>query len=156
MQLKGRKNVTELINEPERVYPVGRLDFDTTGLLIMTNDGDFANNLMHPKHQVNKVYRVQVVGYTHEGFEKLKQPVTLDGYRIQPPKVQLIRWEGDKALYHVTIGEGRNRQVRRMCAAAGMEVKRLVRVAEGSLTLGDLPLGKWRHLTKEEVEELKA
>lgn len=155
---KGRKDVAQLVADCGcRVYPVGRLDMDSEGLLIFTNDGEFANTLMHPSHQVNKTYRVQVTGCSDEALQRLGEPITLDGYTIAKPAVR--RLEGDqngKATLEVIIHEGRNRQVRRMCAAAGMEVKRLVRVAEGSLTLGDLPLGKWRHLTKEEVEELKA
>ena len=153
---KGRKNAAQLVADcGQRVYPVGRLDLDSEGLLLFTNDGDFANALMHPKHQVDKVYQVSVVGFTQEALQKLKQPVTLDGYRCQAPKVELISAEGTKALLQVTIHEGRNRQVRRMCALAGMTVQRLKRTAEGSLTLGDLPKGKWRYLTEAEIEKLK-
>lgn len=153
---KGRKNAAQLVADcGVRVYPVGRLDMDSEGLLLFTNDGEFANLLMHPKHEVNKTYRVTVTGYTEEGLERLKQPVTLDGYTIRPPQVLLQRQPGDKAQLLMTIHEGRNRQIRRMCELAGMRVVRLVRVAEGELTLGDLPLGKWRHLTREEVALLR-
>lgn len=153
---KGRKNAAQLVAEcGQRVYPVGRLDMDSEGLLLFTNDGEFANMLMHPKHQVDKVYRVQVIGFTDQGFEKLKQPVVLDGYRIRPPQVVLESRAGEKATLQITIHEGRNRQVRRMCAMAGMQVRRLVRIAEGPLQLGDLPLGKWRHLTEAELQQLK-
>ena len=156
---KGRKNAAQLVSDcGVRVYPVGRLDMDSEGLLLFTNDGEFANLLMHPKHQVNKTYKVCVTGYTYEGLEKLKQPVTLDGYTIQPPTIQVLRRPKDlqdKAILLVTIHEGRNRQVRRMCAMAGMDVTRLVRIQEGSLKLGDLPSGKWRYLSAEEVEELR-
>ena len=153
---KGRKNAAQLVAEcGQRVYPVGRLDMDSEGLLLFTNDGEFANMLMHPKHQVDKVYRVQVIGFTDQGFEKLKQPVVLDGYRIRPPQVVLESRAGEKATLLITIHEGRNRQVRRMCAMAGMQVRRLVRIAEGPLRLGDLPLGKWRYLTEAELQELK-
>ncbi len=153
---KGRKNAAQLVADcGHRVYPVGRLDMDSEGLLLFTNDGAFANALMHPKHEVNKVYRVTVNGYSEEGLEKLKLPVTLDGYTIRPPKVSIIRIEGDSADLQVTIHEGRNRQVRRMCAIAGMTVKKLCRVAEGPLSLGDLPCGKWRYLTDEEMEGLR-
>ena len=153
---KGRKNAAQLVADcGTRVYPVGRLDMDSEGLLLFTNDGDFANRLMHPKHEVNKTYRVTVTGYTEEGLQRLKQPVTLDGYTIRPPKVLLQRQPGEKAELLVTIHEGRNRQVRRMCDIAGMKVVRLVRVAEGSLELGNLPVGKWRYLTDAEVAALK-
>ena len=152
---KGRKNAAQLVADcGVRVYPVGRLDMDSEGLLLFTNDGAFANALMHPRHQVDKVYQVTVRFCTEAALERLKQPVTLDGYTIKPPAVQLVRRAGDKALVQVTIHEGRNRQVRRMCAMAGMQVCRLQRIREGSLSLGDLPLGKWRHLTGEEVASL--
>ena len=155
---KGRKNAAQLVADcGVRVYPVGRLDMDSEGLLLFTNDGDFANSLMHPKHEVNKTYRVVVDGFTAENLEKLKQPVTLDGYTIRKPGVKLSRppRADGRAEIQVTIHEGRNRQVRRMCAMAGMTVLRLIRVAEGSLILGDLPKGKWRHLTEAEVRALK-
>lgn len=154
---KGRKNAAQLVADcPQRVYPVGRLDMDSEGLLLFTNDGEFANMLMHPRHLVDKVYRVQVVGYSDQGLEKLRLPVILDGYRIHPPQVALISCDGQgKAVLQITIHEGRNRQVRRMCAMAGMQVRRLVRVAEDQLQLGDLPLGKWRYLTDIEVQNLK-
>ena len=152
---KGRKNAAQLVADCRtRVYPVGRLDMDSEGLLLFTNDGDFANRLMHPKHQVEKTYRVTVSGFTRSGAEKLALPITLDGYTIHPPKVTVVEEKQDKAKLLITIHEGRNRQVRRMCAAAGMSVSRLVRISEGSLQLGDLPLGKWRYLTEEEVRGL--
>ena len=153
---KGRPNAAQLVADcGTRVYPVGRLDMDSEGLLLFTNDGSFANALMHPKHEVKKTYDLWVTGY-HPGVEvQLSRPITLDGYTIRPPKVRLIRAEGQKAKFQVTIHEGRNRQVRRMCEAAGMHCTRLRRVREGSLSLGELPLGKWRHLTAREVEELK-
>ena len=153
---KGRPNAAQLVADcGTRVYPVGRLDMDSEGLLLFTNDGSFANALMHPKHEVKKTYDLWVTGY-HPGAEvQLSRPITLDGYTIRPPKVRLIRAEGQKAKFQVTIHEGRNRQVRRMCEAAGMHCTRLRRVREGTLSLGELPLGKWRHLTAREVEELK-
>lgn len=154
---KGRKNAAQLVADcGKRVYPVGRLDMDSEGLLLFTNDGEFANNLMHPKHEVNKTYRVVVRGYTDEGLEKLKEPVTLDGYTIRRPQVVLEHKSqtSDRAELLVTIHEGRNRQVRRMCDLAGMKVLRLIRISEGNLRLGKLPSGKWRYLTAEEVASL--
>lgn len=148
---KGRKNAAQLVADcGTRVYPVGRLDMDSEGLLLFTNDGDFANKLMHPKHEVDKTYRAYVTGFSIEAVQKLKQPITLDGYTIRAPKIHV---EGEGRLL-VTIHEGRNRQVRRMCQAAGMQVTRLIRIAEGNLRLGDLPKGKWRHLTPQEVNSL--
>lgn len=153
---KGRKNAAQLVADcGERVYPVGRLDMDSEGLLLFTNDGEFANMLMHPKHEVDKVYLVDVSGYTEDALERLKQPMMLDGYQIRKPDASLVRVSGEKARLRVTIHEGRNRQVRRMCAMAGMQVLRLIRVAEGALELGQLPKGKWRFLSKEEIAKLK-
>lgn len=153
---KGRPNAAQLVADcGTRVYPVGRLDMDSEGLLLFTNDGEFANALMHPKHEVQKTYDVWVTGYAPGGELRLSRPITLDGYTIRPPKVRLLKAEGQKARFRVTIHEGRNRQVRRMCEAAGMHCTRLRRIQEGSLSLGDLPLGKWRYLTAEEVEKMK-
>ena len=153
---KGRTNAAQLVADcGVRVYPVGRLDMDSEGLLLFTNDGAFANALMHPKHEVKKTYDTWVTGYTPGAEERLGRPITLDGYTIRPPKVKLIRAEGQKAKFQVTIHEGRNRQVRRMCEEAGMHCTRLRRIREGSLSLGNLPLGKWRYLTPDEVDKLK-
>lgn len=154
---KGRNNVAQLVADcGQRVYPVGRLDMDSEGLLIFTNDGEFANRLMHPKHEVNKTYRVFVKNYSSEGLEKLSQPVTIDGYTIAKPTVLLISCDGTgKAQLEVVIHEGRNRQVRKMCAMAGMTVLRLIRIGEGALKLGGLPSGKWRVLTDGEIKRLQ-
>ena len=153
---KGRPNAAQLVADCGiRVYPVGRLDMDSEGLLLFTNDGEFANMLMHPSHEVKKTYDVWVTGYVPGAEKRLAQPIVLDGYQIRPPKVQLKKAEGGKARFRVTIHEGRNRQVRRMCEAAGMMVTRLRRIQEGKLALGDLPAGKWRYLSGEEVAALK-
>ena len=137
-----------------RVYPVGRLDMDSEGMLIFTNNGDFANRLMHPKHVISKTYRVTVLQYHAKAEALLRRPIVLDGYQITPPQITLVCADGERAQIDVTIHEGRNRQVRRMCAAAGLKVVRLVRIREGSLSLNDLPSGKWRYLTKQEIDEL--
>lgn len=153
---KGRPNVSQLVADCGlRVYPVGRLDMESEGLLILTNDGEFANYLMHPKHVVEKTYLVRVSGFSEVGFQKLALPVELDGYRIQAPGLTLVKQAGTRAVLQIVIHEGRNRQIRRMCDLAGMRVERLRRVQEGSLLLGDLPPGKWRYLTSQEVEGLK-
>ena len=151
---KGRRDVSQLIDCGTRVYPVGRLDMDSEGLLLFTHDGEFANRMMHPKHEMNKTYHAWVEKCTDAGLEKVKLPIELDGYRIAPPEVTVLHREGNRALLEITIHEGRNRQVRRMCEKAGMYVTRLRRVSEGSLTLGDLPKGKWRYLTEEEIAEV--
>ena len=153
---KGRPDAARLVADcGARVYPIGRLDMDSEGLLIFTNDGAFANLLMHPSHKVEKAYEVLVSGFSPEKLPLLERPIVLDGYHIRPPKVRLLESTGQKARLEVVIHEGRNRQVRRMCQAAGMEVLRLKRTREGSLTLGDLPAGKWRSLTQAEIEKLK-
>ena len=154
---KGRRNAAQLVADcGVRVYPVGRLDMDSEGLLLFTNDGEFANELMHPKHEVNKTYHVTVEGFEPEKLERLALPVELDGYMIRKPAVKLLKTlEGGRAILAVTIHEGRNRQVRRMCAMADLEVRRLVRVSEGKLELGRLPSGSWRFLTEAEIQRMK-
>lgn len=152
---KGRPNAAQLVSDcGVRVYPVGRLDMDSEGLLLFTNDGEFANRLMHPKHEVEKTYDTWVTGWNPGCLKALTSPMELDGYRLRIPKVTLLKSEGNKARIRITIHEGRYRQVRRMCEQAGMHVTRLRRIREGSLLLGELPKGKWRHLTEAEVENL--
>ena len=153
---QGRPNAAQLVADcGVRVYPVGRLDMDSEGLLLFTNDGAFANALMHPKHQVKKTYDVWVTGYVPGAEIRLARPIELDGYTIRKPEVKLFKAEGKRARIRVTIHEGRNRQIRRMCQAAGMTVTRLRRIREGSLSLGDLAPGAWRYLTREEVARLR-
>lgn len=150
---KGRKNVSLLVSDcPVRVYPVGRLDMDSEGLLLMTNDGDFAHRMMHPSHMVDKTYIVRVKGYSAANLDRLMCPITLDGYQIRIPEVSVLESKDDAAQLQITIHEGRNRQVRRMCALAGMQVLRLTRISEGTLTLGNLQKGKWRYLTESEIQ----
>jgi len=153
---KGRKNVSMLVSDcAARVYPIGRLDMDSEGLLLFTNDGAFADKLMHPRHEVDKAYLVSVSGFTPKALERLQQPMVLDGYQIRIPDVKVIRSDGEgRAQLEITIHEGRYRQVRRMCAIAKMKVNRLIRIREGALLLGDLPPGKWRFLTQSEKEAL--
>lgn len=152
----GRKNAAELVADcGVRVYPVGRLDMNSEGLLLFTNDGAFANMLMHPSHEVDKTYDVWVTGFSPEKLSSLKRPVVLDGYPIREPGVQLTKAGEKSALLKITIHEGRNRQIRRMCEMAGLRVTRLKRIQEGNLVLGDLPLGKWRYLTENEVAMLR-
>lgn len=153
---KGRPNAAGLVSDCGiRVWPIGRLDMDSEGLLLFTNDGDFSQAVAHPTGLVDKRYQVWVRGYIPGRETALGRRVILDGYTIAQPQVRLLRVKGDEAVLEVTIHEGRNRQVRRMCALAGLTVRRLVRVAEGPVSLGDLPQGKWRHLTPEEVSALR-
>ena len=150
---KGRKTVAELVSDiPARVYPVGRLDISSEGLLLMTNDGEFANRIMHPSFEKEKTYRVLVTGDIKSGVKRLLEPMELDGVPIHPPRVRIISQEDDyPATLDITIHEGKNRQIRRMCEAADLRVKRLIRISVGSVRLGQLKKGTWRHLTQEEL-----
>ena len=153
---KGRPTVVQLVADcNRRVYPVGRLDMDSEGLLLLTNDGDFAHHMMHPSHEIEKTYQVWVKGCSEQALALLRRPVTLDGDRIRPPRVDLLECDGTRGALQVTIHEGRNRQVRRMCALAGMQVVRLMRISEGNLALGDLKPGAWRYLSQAEIAALK-
>ena len=153
---RGRAAVAELTADcVTRVYPVGRLDCASDGLLLLTNDGDFAQRMAHPSHRKEKEYHVTVTGRL-AGCERRLAALTAleDGSPIVPARVTVLRRDGGTWVLSVTICQGLNRQIRRMCALAELRVKRLQRVREGSLTLGDLPLGKWRYLTAEEVKRL--
>ncbi len=154
---KGRKTVAELVKGAgRRLYPVGRLDLNSEGLLIMTDDGEAANALMHPSHEVGKTYRVTVSGREPEAaVRELEAMREVEGESIRPAQVSFVAQTGeDRYQLELTIHEGRNRQVRKMCAAAGLEVRRLQRIAEGELRLDGLQCGKWRHLTQEELDWL--
>ena len=149
---KGRKNAAQLVSGCGcRVWPVGRLEMDPEGLLLFTNDGSFSQAVAHPRGRVDKHYRVWVQGYGPDRLAALARPVVLDGYQIAKPEIRLLHAQGGRACLAVTIHEGRNRQIRRMCAMAGMGVTRLVRLGEGKLTLGSLKPGQWRYLTPAEV-----
>jgi len=151
----GRPNAAQLVADcGVRVYPVGRLDMDSEGLLLFTNDGEFANRLMHPRHEVNKTYLAWVNHFSPEKLQQLSQMESLEGERIVRPQVRLVNAKGETALLELVIHEGKNRQVRRMCRQAELTVTRLKRIGEGCVRLGDLPLGKWRPLTPEEIEGL--
>ncbi len=154
---RGRPTVAELVEDAgDRLYPVGRLDMDSEGLLIMTNDGELANALMHPSHEVNKLYNVFVQGEDIKGAVRTLQAMErLEGEPIAKPQVMLIELKGKTAELQITIHEGKNRQIRRMCKACGLGVNRLVRVAEGPILLGELPCGRWRSMTKEEISYLQ-
>ncbi len=152
---KGRKNVAELVSGcGARVYPVGRLDLNSEGLLLLTNDGELANRLTHPKKEVDKVYLVWLSQYIPGCEDSIASPIEIDGRPTSPAKVEKLRQGGETALLRITIHEGRNRQIRRLCERANVTVTRLRRVAEGSLQLGDLKPGQWRVLTEEEIAGL--
>ena len=150
---RGRPTVAELVAGcGERVYPVGRLDMDSEGLLLLTNDGSFAQRLAHPSHQMEKEYRVTVSGRLEGCDRRLRELTALeDGTPVVPAQVRILRRGADTWLLSVTIHQGLNRQVRLMCAQAGVGVRRLQRVREGSISLGTLPPGKWRKLTEQET-----
>ena len=149
---KGRRNVTELVKIPgARLYPIGRLDMDSDGLLLLTDDGELTNRLTHPRHEIPKIYHVTLSSKPSEDqLRILRAPMELDGYRLLPVDVKVI----DDNVLEMELYEGRNRQIRRMCQAVGLGIRQLTRIRIGALKLGDLPLGKWRYLTDDEVEYL--
>ena len=154
---KGRHTVAELVADAGvRLYPVGRLDMDSDGLLILTNDGDLANKLSHPSHNVDKVYLAYVDGHvTAEQMNNMTQPIEIDGKMTSPARVRKAAYNQVETALEVTIHDGRNRQVRRLCEREGLHVRKLTRVAEGPLLLGDLEEGKWRKLSDKEIRKLK-
>ncbi len=153
---RGRSTVADLVADcPVRVWPVGRLDQDSEGLLLMTNDGDLTFRLTHPSHEWEKEYHVTVSGDVETALPILSGPMRLDGVLLRPAKVRRVGREGRYPILSVVIHEGKNRQVRRMCAQAGLEVLRLVRVREGEIVLGSLKAGCWRPLTGKELELLE-
>ena len=153
---QGRPTVAQLISDcGYRLYPIGRLDLNSEGLLLMTNDGDLAQHLTHPSHAVEKEYQVRVTGPVDKALPLLRRPMTVDGERFLGARVRVLAQTGESTLLSMTITQGKNRQIRRMCRAAGLTVHRLRRVREGALRLGDLPSGRWRWLTEEEISRLK-
>lgn len=153
---KGRLCVTDLVKCGKRVYPVGRLDLNSQGLILMTNDGELTNKLTHPRHEIPKIYEVDVVGkVTTEQLTILNSSMTVDGYILLPVKTEFIAKNDKFTTLRMTLFEGRNRQIRKMCEQVGLKVAKLTRVAIGSITLGNLAGGKWRYLTKDEIKMLK-
>ena len=153
---RGRKCVTDLLEGVSaRVYPVGRLDLISEGMLLLTDDGELKNRLTHPSHTIGKVYRVKVAEPVGDAqYEILTSPLEIDGYKIKPVEVTLGESDESGTVMKMTLFEGRNRQIRKMCEAAGLTVKRLSRVSIGNLKLDGLPVGKWRELSEDEVEYL--
>ncbi|MBR2719616.1 MAG: rRNA pseudouridine synthase [Clostridia bacterium] len=154
---EGRATVMDKFRDyPVRLYPVGRLDFDSEGLLLLTNDGDMMNSLLHPSHEVDKTYLAKVSNRVEEdSIRRLRAGVQLDGRLTSPAHVRVVRYEAFDTVLLVTIHEGRYRQVRRMFEAVGHQVVQLKRVGFGPIQLGDLPRGTWRQLTPNEIRKLK-
>ena len=157
----GRKCVTDLVSDVDtRVYPIGRLDMHSEGLLLMTNDGDLAYKLTHPRHEIYKTYLVKV---TYDNGEpdvspeiSLSKAIEIDGIKLLPAKCKLVeRLSHDKFILTISIREGKNRQIRRMCVACGYTVNSLKRISVGNVKLSDLPSGSWRYLEREEIDYLK-
>ena len=154
---KGRKTVLDLVSDVGcRVYPVGRLDMDSEGLLLLTDDGELANRLTHPKHAIPKIYRVKVAGeVSDEQLELLRSDLVIDDYRIEPVNVTVHHTDENGTTLSMELFEGRNRQIRKMCEQANLTVKRLNRVGIGKLRLNGLAVGKWRALTDDEIRYIK-
>lgn len=152
----GRKTVIDLININERIYPIGRLDYNTSGLLLLTNDGDLANKLMHPKYNIYKTYIAEVDGrISDEAIMRLKNGVRIEDYKTAPARVNLISLSSTSSVVQVSIYEGKNRQVRKMLQAVGHNVRTLKRISFGKINLDDLKPGSWVNLNEEEIKFLK-
>ncbi len=153
---KDRETVVDLIDCGERLYPIGRLDFMSSGLILLSNDGELTYKLTHPKHEIAKVYEIVVKPAVNmEQIERLRKGVRIDGRKTFPAKVKLIEHKGDRQLLSIAIKEGRNRQIRKMVEAVGSNVIKLKRVAVGKIVLGELQYGHYRALTEKEIEYLK-
>ena len=154
---KGRPCVTDLVKAVgRRVYPIGRLDMASEGLLLLTDDGALTETLTHPRHSIPKIYDVKVEGeITEEQYKTLLSPMEIDGYPIRPVYTEVLKRKDGKTLLQMTLYEGRNRQIRKMCEQVGLQIRFLKRIAIGNLTLGRHRVGEWRYLTKEQVSYLK-
>lgn len=154
----NRPAVLDLISEiKERIFPIGRLDYDTEGLLILTNDGELTYKITHPSHNIDKTYRALIVGKIEQiDIDTFAQGIVVDGYKTSPAKLELIEIKNNNSLVDITIHEGRNRQVRKMCDAVNHGVIMLKRISIGKLKLGDLMKGHWRYLNEEEVKYLNS
>lgn len=153
----SRKTVLDLVETvKERIYPVGRLDYDTSGLLLLTNDGELANKLMHPKHEITKVYHAMIQGcIKEEDISSLRKGISIEEYITAPAKVHVLEADKKESVVEITIHEGRNRQVRKMFETLDYPVLRLKRIAIGPLVIDGIEEGKWRYLRKKEIESLK-
>lgn len=153
----NRKTVIDIINIKERIFPVGRLDYDTSGILLLTNDGDLAFKMAHPSHEINKVYVAEVIGqFTDGDIYKFETGLQIEDYVTSPSEIAILSEEEDTSIVEITIHEGKNRQVRKMCEDIGHPVLRLKRTKFGSLEVGDLKMGEWRYLSEDEIKYLKS
>ena len=157
---KGRKTILDIVKVEERVYPIGRLDYDSSGLLLLTNDGDIYNNIIHPRVKIDKKYIAECKGvFSKEDMERFEKGLDIGGYVTAPAKIRIISEDLVKISYistvEITIYEGKNRQIRKMCSSLNHEVISLKRVSIGDLKLGYLQQGKYRELTKEELQYIK-
>lgn len=151
-----RPSVIDLVNIDDRVYPIGRLDYDTSGLLLLTNDGDLANKLMHPRHNINKVYIAQIKGVPDKmKLDMFRNGLRIDNYKTAKAEIDILKVANGNSTVRIVIHEGRNRQIRKMCELIGHPVLKLKRVKIGNLDIGNLKTGQWRYLSKDEVEYLK-
>ena len=154
---RGRPCIADLVGGVgSRVYPVGRLDIMSEGLLLLTNDGELANKLTHPRYHKPKIYRVEISGeLDDETARALSVPFNIDGYITKPAKISVVSKGADMTVLEMTLFEGRNRQIRKMCDSLGLHIRKLTRTAIGDVKLGNLALGRWRHLTKTELDALR-
>lgn len=152
----GRQTVLDLVKDiKKRLYPVGRLDYDTSGLILLTNDGDFTYRMTHPKHEISKVYEALISGVpSSEEIKRFETGLEIEDYITSPAQISIVYTNGNNTLVHITIHEGKNRQVRKMCLAIGHKVITLRRISIGPIALGDISEGKWRKLTPDELKSL--
>lgn len=153
---KGRKTILDIVKVEERIYPIGRLDYDSCGLILLTNDGDIYNKIIHPRVEKNKVYLAEISGIpTNEDIIKFERGIIIDGHKTAPASFKILKTNKDRILAEITIHEGRNRQIRKMCEYIGHKVITLKRIRIGEISLNNLQTGEWRYLTKNEIEYLK-
>lgn len=151
-----RPTVLDLVKDiKERIYPVGRLDYDTSGLLILTNDGEFTFRLTHPKHETEKVYIAEIEGYPkEEDILKIRNGIEIEGVMTSPAGFEIMEKKNNSSIVKISIHEGRNRQIRKMCGAIRHPIITLERISIGTVTLGSLQVGRWRHLSEDEIKRL--
>lgn len=153
---KGRLTILDLVKVPERIYPIGRLDYDSSGLILMTNDGDIYNKIIHPRVEITKKYMAIVEGeFSEQELEKFKTGIDISGYITAPAEIKVIKYSNHKSTIEIGIHEGKNRQIRRMCEAVNHNVLELERISIGELRLANLMEGEWRNLTNQELMYLK-